>query len=112
VDSIDVLLATVGLPLLFGVNVVGLGPFGRLCRRIAEIEGRQTELNSLKSDDGGWNSFTQEQYMKLCRRDYRRFGDASLTVLGDRAFKWAALAGLVTLMAVAILVLHLSTHSP
>ena len=107
----DVFLAAVGLPLLFGVNVMGLAPFGRLCRRIAEVEGRQAELDSPKSDDGGWNRFTQEQYRKLWRRDYRRFGDPGLTALGDRAFKWAAIAGVVTLAAVVTLVVRLSIHA-
>jgi len=111
-DKLDIALALVGLPLLFAVNLVALGPFGRLCRQIAEVEGRQGELQSLKTDDGGWNRFQQEQYAKLWRRDYRRFGDAGLTALGDQAFMWAAVAGAVTLAAVAVLVLRLSMRHP
>ena len=107
-DNFDVVIALVGLPALFGINFFALGPFGRLCSRIAEIEGRQPELNSLKTDDGGWNKYQQEQYWKLWRREYRRFGDADLTALGDQALKRAAAAGIVTLAAVAILVLHLT----
>ncbi len=109
-DNFDVVIALVGLPVLFGINFFALGPFGRLCSRIAEIEGRQAEFRSLKTDDGGWNRYQQEQYWKLWRREYRQFGDSDLTALGDQAFKRAVAAGLVTLAAVVILVLHLSTR--
>ncbi len=109
-DNLNDLLFFVGVPILFGVNAVGLAPFASLCSRIAEIEGRQAEFRSLKSDDGGWNSFRQEQYMKLWRRDYRRFGDTTLNALGDRAFRWAAVAGAVSVVAVAMFVVRLSTH--
>jgi hypothetical protein len=95
--------------LVFVANMAAHAPFGELSRRIAEREGRQDELQAPGIEGGGLNYFEIEQWWKLWRRDYRRYGDAQLNELGDRAFKRAAVMGLLNLACASALVYALST---
>ena len=100
-------IAVPGVLVLFIVNMLAAGPFGELCQRIAERDGRQPELRETGLE-GGSNYFEIEQQWKLWRRDYRRFGDDRLNVIGDRAFKRAVLAGVLNLTCVFALIYALA----
>ena len=111
-DWMSPLLLPIALPaalVVFIVNMMAIAPARELNRRIAEREQRQHELHAPGFDEGGFNYFEVEQQWKLWRRDYRRFGDAQLNVLGDKAFKRAVLLSMFNFACIFVLVYALST---
>ena len=66
--------------------------FKNYCRRLAELEGRVSELQSVSTDDGGLTRFERENLSKLMARYYRKFDDTELTALGDKVRGWLVIS--------------------
>ena len=93
--------------LLFIVNMANDAGFQEFCRLIARREGRLEELNKPSSSELE-NAFETEQRKRLRRREYRAFGDAKITMLGDRLLRRMWVVTLLNVAALATLV-YLST---
>ena len=92
---------------LFIVNMANDAGFQEFCRLIARREGRLNELTEPSSSERE-NAFEAEQRKRLRRREYRAFGDAKITVLGDRLLRRIWLVPLLNIAALATFV-YLST---
>ncbi|MFD2366222.1 hypothetical protein [Pseudoduganella sp. GCM10020061] len=69
---------------------------------VAKLQKREDELADYRSgDDGGFNTFQQEQFSKLRVGAYRALGDPGLTALGDRLQPLQMLS-IVSLVACAV----------
>jgi len=81
--------------------------FMAYCSRVAKIEGRQKEMNSIQSiEGGGMNFFEIEQAASLWRKEYLKYGDKQLNVLARRLFQ-TGLFGLIALIASALWYVYL-----
>jgi hypothetical protein len=93
--ALIILIAIIAAILLIPYNML----FRRYCGRIAELEGRTEEFNSLSSLEGGGNFFEIEHAGKIVFRYYLRFGDEKLTKMGDNLL----MLGISGLLAVILL---------
>jgi hypothetical protein len=75
--------------------------FNSYCARIAKLEGRTGEFQSLQSIEGGGVNFLElEQASKLLRREYLKFNDEQLTKLAGKLFQ-SGFVGLAAMIVAA-----------
>jgi hypothetical protein len=85
-------IAFIALVAIFRYCIV----FNSYCARVAKLEGRQKDFQSLQSlDGGGLNFFEIEQASKIWRRDYLKFNDEKINGLVAKLFR----SGFVSLAA-------------
>jgi len=72
--------------------------FSSYCARIAWLEGRQRDFQSLQSVEGGGMNFLQAG--GIWRRDYLKFDDAQVNRLGSKLFR-SGIVGLIAMAAAA-----------